>query len=238
MRPLAQAEGARQAWAMRSAPWIGLIALCGCAASRQYFEPAERVQGQTAQGDKVAIYPLTAAGKQFGEAKIWSHGAYETDGARSLVHVGLELHNTGVAAIELRPSELRLDVMDGERGPLRGLKARDRATRVIAPGAIDDASFLFELPPGVSPRDVVALRLHWQVHAGDTTYAQRTPFVEETEPAAYASPYYYRYPCWPYGPYDCMYTYPYAGGNVYRPVLVPQRVPAHQSPRTVVRPKR
>lgn len=223
---------------MRSAPWIGLLALCGCAASRQYFEPAERVQGQTVQGDKVAIYPLTADGKAFGEAKIWSHGAYETDGGGNVVHVGLELHNTGDVAIELRPSELRLDVMDGERGPLRDLKTAESAPRVIAPGAIEDASFLFELPPGLSPRDAVALRLHWRVHAGAKTYAQRTPFVEETETASYPSPYYYRYPCWPYGPYDCMHTYPYAGGDVYRPVLVPRRVPRHEAPRSVVRPKR
>jgi hypothetical protein len=217
---------------------VGVLGLYGCAASRQYFEPAERVQGQTVQGDKVAIYPLAAAGSHFGEAKVWSHGAYETDGDRNVVHVGLELHNTGNVPLELRPAELRLDVMDGERGPVRGLQTSETAPRVVAPGAIADASFLFELPPGIAPRDATALRLHWRVHAGDKTYTQRTPFVEEAESVPYASPHYYRYPCWPYGPHDCMYMYPYAGGDVYRPVLVPQRVPRHQSTRSVVKPKR
>jgi hypothetical protein len=218
---------------------IGVLGLYGCAASRQYFEPAERVQGQTVQGDKVAIYPLAAGGSHFGEAKVWSHGAYETEDERSVVHVAIEIHNTGNAPIELRPSELRLDVMDEENGPLRGLQVQDGGARVFAPGTIDDTSFLFELPGGITPRDVVALRLHWRVHAGAQRYAQRTPFVEERERQAYApATAYGGYPCWPYGPYDCMYMYPY-GSRLYEPVRVPHRVPVHRSPsRSVVRPKR
>jgi hypothetical protein len=222
---------------MRSASWIGLAAaaLCGCAASHQYFEPAERVQGQTVQGDKVAIYALTARGKNFGEAKIWSQGAYETDGGGNVVHVGIEVHNTGDVPIELRARELLLDIMDEDHGPVRGLRTADTSVRVIAPSAIADGNYLFALPPAVAPRNVVALRLHWRVHASDQTYAQRTPFVEERE-----GPYspYYDYPCWPYGPYDCTYMHPYVGADVYRPVLVPRRVPVYRSPRTVVKPKR
>jgi hypothetical protein len=221
---------------MRPSAWIGLLALCGCAASHQYFEPSERVQGQTVQGCKVAIYALTGAAGVFGEAKVWSHGAYDAGDGRNVVHIGLELHNTGKTPIELRPGELRLDVMDEERGPVRGLALQNEAARVFAPGAIGDASFLFELPPAIGPSDVVALRLHWRVHAGDQTYAQRTPFIEELERQLYASPY-HGYPCWPYGPYDCMYMHPH-GALFYEPVYVPQRVPYHRTPRSVVRPKR
>jgi hypothetical protein len=222
---------------MRSSIWIGVVLLCGCAASRQYFEPAERIQGQTVGGDKVAIYPLTAAGTQFGEAKLWSHGAYQTDTGSDVVHVGLEIHNTSATTLELRPEELRLDVMHEDAGPLSGLRVSGQP-QVVAPGQIADASFVFELPEGTSPSDLVALRLHWRVHAGDKTYVQRTPFVEEAERSRYAAPYYHAYPCWPYGPQDCMYFRPYIGGGFYRPALVPRRVPRHEGSRSVVRPER
>lgn len=223
---------------MRPSVWIAVLALCGCAASRQYFEPSERVQGQTVQGYKVAIYALTGPAGVFGEAKVWSHGAYKTGDGSSVVHVGLEIHNTGKTPIELRPSELRLDVMDDERGPLRGLAPEDGGARVFAPGTIGDASFLFELPGGLAPSDLVALRLHWQVHAGEQHYAQRTPFIEEHEPQPYAGAYYSGYPCWPYGPYDCMYMRPYGYGygSLYAPVYIPER-PMYRSPRSVVKPK-
>ena len=223
---------------MQARPWIAVLVLvlCGCATGRQYFEPSERVQGQTVQGHKVAIYALTGASGVFGEAKVWSHGAYEAEDERSVVHVGLEIHNTGAVPVELRPGELRLDVLDEDGGPLRGLSPQDGgAARTVAPGAIEDMSFLFELPPGVEPRDAVALRLHWRVHAGDQLYAQRTPFVEEIERRANARAY-FGYPCWPYGPYDCMYMAPF-GPRFYGPVYVPQHVPQRGS-RSVVKPER
>jgi hypothetical protein len=221
---------------MRASAWTVVLLLCGCAASRQYFEPSERVQGQTVQGHKVAIYALTGSAGVFGEAKVWSHGAYEAEDGRSVVHIGLEIHNTGKTPIELRPGELRLDVMDDDRGPLRGLQMQDGGTRVFAPGAIGDASFAFDLPAGIDPGDVVALRLHWSVHAGEQVYAQRTPFVEERERQPYAGAYHGGYPCWPYGPYDCMFMYPY-GPHLHEPVYVPRRVPVYRAPRSVVKPK-
>ena len=221
---------------MKASAWITVLVLCGCAASRQYFEPSERVQGQTVQGYKVAIYALTGATGVFGEAKVWSHGAYETGDGQSVVHVGFEIHNTGKTPIELRANELRLDVMHEDNGPLLGLATAEDGARVFAPGTIGDASFLFELPHGLGPGDVVALRLHWRAHAGDQVYAQRTPFIEEQEREPYATPY-NGYPCWPYGPYDCMYMHPY-GGRLYDPVFIPRRVPVYRAPRSVVRPKR
>jgi hypothetical protein len=226
---------------MRPSASIALLVLCGCAASHQYFEPSERVQGQTVQGYKVAIYALTGAAGVFGEAKVWSHGAYAAGDGGNVVHIGLEIHNTGKVPIELRPGELRLDVMHDERGPVPGLEAPAGGAHVFAPGAISDASFLFELPPAIGPGEVVALRLHWRVHAGDQLYAQRTPFIEERDRQLYASPYHYYgyhgYPCWPYGPYDCMHMHPY-GAGLYGPVYVPHHVPAYRPSRSVVKPKR
>lgn len=218
---------------MRRLTWIVAIAVCGCGASRQYFEPSERVQGQTLEGHRVAIYPLTVASGPFGEAKVWSRGAYETDD-RALVHAGLEIHNTSGAPIELRQGDVKLDVLSKGQGPIRGLQPITDAARAFAPGTIGEANLRFALPESLSPRDVVALRLHWRVHVNGHTYVQRTPFVQEAD-APYAGRY-QPYPCWPYGPYDCMYMYPY-GFRGWGPVVVPRHVPPSGS-RTRVRPAR
>jgi hypothetical protein len=211
------------------------LPLAACAASHQYFEPAERISGQTLKGDKLAIYPLSVAGGALGEAKLWSSGAYEAEGGGAFVHVGIELHNTSAVPLELRAGETKLDVLSDPDGPFKGLRPASDAKSVVAPGAIGEINFQFVLPVGVSPGDVTALRFYWQVHAGDQTYAQRTPFVEEVDPTYYgASAGYYGYGCWPYGPYDCLYAYPY-GYPYAGPVLAPRYVPLEN--RTAVRPR-
>lgn len=218
---------------MKRLPVILAIAACGCATGRQYFEPSERVQGQTLQGHKVAIYPLSVATGPFGEAKVWSRGAYEIDEG-ALLHVGLEIHNTGRVPVELRPGDVRLDVLTEDHGPIRGLRPVAEGARAFAPGTIGEANLRFALPQDVSPNDVMALRLHWRLHVNGYTYVQRTPFAEEIE-ARYASPA-YAYPCWPYGPYDCMYMHPF-GFRYYDRLVVPRYVPSPGS-RTRVRPDR
>jgi hypothetical protein len=226
--------------AMRRLLWIAVagITLLGCGASRQAFEPSERVQGRTLQGNKVAIYPLSAGSTMFGEAKVWSHGAYRTKDGPTVVHAALEIHNTAAAPIEIRRGEVTLDVLHSNDGPIKGLRPTEDGTRTFQQGAIGEAHFVFPLPEGVSPRDVDALRLHWRVHHGELTYAQRTPFREEVQPryGYYNYPYAYGFPCWPYGPYDCMFTGPW-GPGFYGPVVVPRSVP-YPTTRTRVRPAR
>src|SRR5689334_2520867 len=93
---------------------IGLacgLALVGCGAARQYFEPAERVTGQTENGYAQALYPLAGPTGPFGEATLWSRGSYRSDDDRSVVQIGFSLHNTSDDPIELRGSELRIGTM-------------------------------------------------------------------------------------------------------------------------------
>jgi len=223
---------------MQSRLLIGVVLIAGCAAGTQYFEPPERVEGQTLHGHKVALYPLSGPSGTFGEAKVWSSGAHRTGEDRTVVRVGFEIHNTSATPIELRTNELRLDVLPQTGEPIKDLRAAEQSARVIAPGGIGDAGVEFELPAGMSPRDVGALRLHWGVHNGPQSYVQRTPFVEEMRsayPPAYAGT---GYPCWPQGPYDCVYGYGYGYGHryYYDPLFYPRAAAPNRGPRTSVRP--
>ncbi len=200
-----------------------VLAGVGCAAGARYFEPAERVQGQTVQGFRIAIYPLQGPQGPFGEAKIWSSGARES-GDLTRVHVGFELHNTSGTPITMDGNDVRLDVRTSN-GTLKALAPAAAQAHSVAAGALADVDWEFDLPAGLQPGDIDALRVHWRVNAPTQSYEQRTPFVRETyNDAVYASPP-YAYPCWPYGPYDCTYGY---GLRLYDPVVVPRYAPAER----------
>ena len=211
--------------------WLLVLVLAlagsGCAAGTRYFEPAERVQGQTVQGYRLAIYPLQGPQGAFGEAKIWSSGARES-GDRTRVHVGFELHNTSGAPLTMDANDVRLDVRTPS-GALKALPPAAAQAHSVAAGALADIDWEFDLPPGVQPADVDALRVHWRVNTPTQSYEQRTPFVREvqTESAWVFPP--YSYPCWPYGPYDCSYAY---GLRLYDPVVIPRYVPERRVTRS------
>ena len=179
---------------MRRLWMLAAIGLAGCAANQQYFQPTERVEGRTQEGRKLAIYPLTVAQGPVGEAKVWSSGAYETDGDDTVVRVGLEVHNTSGAPIELDPGDLQLHVTAHHYAPISGLRPEDERARAVPPGGIAQLNPTFELPPGISPGDIRSMRLDWRVHAAGQVYAQSTQFTEEVNPAYYPSA-----PCGPYG---------------------------------------
>jgi hypothetical protein len=243
--PAASRPTARPAHGRGALALAALIALgAGCASGPRYFEPTERVQGQTVQGYPVALYPLMGPSGAFGEAKLWSDGARESDD-RAAVHIGFEVHNTGDKALEMGSDDVRLDARLSDGTVIKGVAPGAGAgTRSFSPGALGETRFSFALPPGVRPHDVRELRLHWRVRGADRSYTQRTAFVRWTERDAYSNPYPYPYPypygyaCWPYGPYDCIYPYP-LGLRTYEPVIVPRyAAPRRVVSRTVSHPKR
>lgn len=218
---------------------IGLAA--GCASGPRYFEPTERVQGQTVQGYPIALYPLMGPSGPFGEAKLWSDGARESDD-HAAVHIGFEVHNTGDQPLEMGSDDVRLDARLSDGTLIKGVAPAPAAgPRNIGPGALGETDFIFSLPQGVKPYDVNELRLHWRVRGPDRSYTQRTAFVRWNERSTYPGPYPYApygYACWPYGPYDCIYSYP-LGLRIYEPVIVPRYVvPRRAVSRTVSHPKR
>jgi hypothetical protein len=214
-----------------------VIVLTGCAASRQYFEPTERVTGQTENGYTQALYPLSGPRGPFGEATLWSRGAYQTDDGRTVVQIGVALHNTSDAPIVLQGSELRIGTMRTDDALLSELRAADAADLHVAAQSLGETQYHFVLPPGVDPSEVRAFRLRWTVASKDATYRQRTVFLEQQSREPYHSTFAAGYPCWPYGPYDCFYGPPYWGPHPphfgHRQDFVPR-----SSDRTTVRPRK
>jgi hypothetical protein len=201
----------------RLLPVISALALAGCAASRVYFQPTEHVRGTTDQGFREAIYPLVGPHGPFGEAKVWSRGAYRGPGNRTVIHLGIEIHNTSAAPIVLDARDVRLDPVRTDDGALPNLAPAEQEILSVPPAAIAQARFHFVLPASTSPGDVYAFRARWRVTSSGQTYSQYTPFIERYGHYAYAPGYYggyYYYYCDPFDPW-CFgpgpYYYPYGG---------------------------
>lgn len=203
--------------AMRYIACLSLFLVAsGCAYNRQYFRPTERVRGQTMQGYHESFYELIGPNGRFGEAKIWSAGAYRK-GDDSVIEVTLELHNTSAKPIEVSAQDLRLDPVRGSNGVLRDVPPGETGTFRVGPEARASVRVHFILPRDWLPGHVRGFGFAWKVRNVDQSYAQVTPFREEVY--YYAPPpgyiYYNRvYPCspydvscvgfygdWPYGPY-------------------------------------
>jgi hypothetical protein len=216
-----------------------LLGLCwlvftGCAASRQYFQPTERVHGVTVQGYREAIYDLLGPRGRFGEAKLWSRGAYRGPQKRTVVHLAIEIQNTGSDALELRSAEVRLAPVRTDERVIDELSPAETEVLAIPPGAIVLARLHFVLPEGTSPGEVVAFRAHWNVRGPTYGYSQYTPFMEQYRGYGYRYHYYYCDPIDPfcYYPYHYPYGYPAYG---YGRVIIAAPPP---SPRVFVHPRR
>jgi hypothetical protein len=213
---------------------LALLALCGCAASRQYFQPTERVHGVTVQGYREAIYELMGPHGRFGEAKLWSRGGYRGPHGRTVIHLAIEVHNTSSDVLELRSAEVKLDPVRTEHGQLAALAPAETDVHVIPPGAIVQARLHFVLADGTAPGEVVAFRAHWNVRATTYGYSQYTPFMEQNRGYYSYRNYYYCDPIDPfcYYPYRYPYMYPPYG---YGRVIISAPPP---SPRVFVHPRR
>jgi hypothetical protein len=178
-----------------------IVVTSGCAYNRQYFRPTERVRGQTLQGYQEAFYDLVGPNGAFGEAKVWSVGAYRR-GDDSVVEVTLELHNTSARPIEVSAKDLLLDPVRSAKGLLRELPPAETGVFRVEPEARAMLRVHFVLPKGVLPGHVRSFGFAWRVKNVDQSYAQATPFREEVGyygPPPSGSLYYNSvYPCSPY----------------------------------------
>jgi hypothetical protein len=189
---------------------LGLLALAllvGCGASKQRFAPLERVQGKTAHGYVQALYPLQGPSGVFGEVALWSRGAYPTHDGSTVIHVAIAVHNTSAKPIAIHAADVRLTTVRTSGGALQDLPAAERTALTIAPQARAELVLHFVMPDGVGPSEIDAFALAWAVRGAESIYAQRTPFAEPEQRQEYWGPY-DRYPCWPYGPYDCFWGPP------------------------------
>jgi hypothetical protein len=215
---------------------ISALVLGGCAASRQYFQPTERVRGTTLQGYGESIYELSDPHGHFGEAKLWSRGAYRGPGRSTVVQVSIEIHNTSGSAIELRSADVRLDPVRTDSGVLTDLRPAETKDYGIATQALRELRFHFVLPAGTSPGEVTAFQVRWRVTHANFAYAQHTPFIEQYAYYGYVPMYGYPYSyCDPLDPF-CFYpgSYYRSRYGTYSPVFERSDGP----PRAIVHPRR
>jgi hypothetical protein len=168
--------------------WMVLCAvfgMLGCAESRQYFRPTEHVYGETTRGEPEAIYDMVGPFGPFGEAKVWSRGAFR-DGNDTVVFATIDLHNTSGVPILVNPQRIRLDPVRIGPELLHGLTPTQTQVLSVAPGAFGSIKLRFLLPESVVPGQVSSFGLRWEVKNGPQTYAQRTPFLETRGGNAYA----------------------------------------------------
>jgi hypothetical protein len=184
---------------------MSVIALsAACAENHQYFRPTERVSGHTAGGEAEALYALNGPFGPFGEAKVWSAGAFRDQG-RTVLHVAIELHNTSGVLIEVDPAQVRLDPVRVGQRLIHGLRPAETQRLSVAPGAFGEVRLHFVMPDSVRPAQVSSFGVRWQVQNGPQSYSQITPFLEQYRGYAYhpASLYGfgYGYFCSPYDPF-------------------------------------
>jgi hypothetical protein len=220
-------------------PWLmvcAVVCASGCAEDHQYFRPTEHIYGATVHGFDEAIYQLVGPFGPFGEAKVWSPGAFREDD-QNLLHVNIDLHNTSGVPIVVNPREMLLDPVRAGSELLRRVPAIETQALSVAPGAAGRIALRFVLPPDVRPGYVTSFGLRWQVHNGPQAYSQLTPFTEDRGyyypygyyPYGYPPIYGYGVYCTPYDPY-CMhgaYGWGAVGG---RPIIVappPSRTVIH-----------
>ena len=198
------------------------IVLGGCAHNRQYFRPTERVRGQTVQGYHEAFYELVGAQGRFGEAKVWSLGAYRRAG-ESVVEVTLDVHNTSAQPIEVSAKDLMLDPVRTRSRTLRQLAPAETGVFKVQPEQRASVVAHFLLPDGILPGEVMSFGFGWRVKNVAQTYAQATPFREES--AFYPPPssgYIYYSPVYACSPYDVHCVGFYDDWRYRSPVYVPE----------------
>jgi hypothetical protein len=193
-----------------------MVLASGCAENRQYFRPTERVYGRTIQGHGEAIYELVGAFGPFGEAKVWSPGAFREEDS-TVLHVNVDLHNTSGVPIEVDPQQLRADPVRVGSELLRDVPPLEKQRLTVAPGAFGRIKLRYLLPPQYRPGHLSGFGLRWQVKNGPQSYAQVTPFIEE---GRYGGGYgygHYRGPGYGYG-----YGVGYGFCSPYDPLCYPR----------------
>ena len=214
----------------------------GCAENHQYFRPTEHVHGETANGDHEAIYELVGPFGPFGEAKVWSRGAFRASG-QTLLFAAIELHNTSGVPIVVDPQRIRVDPVRVGASLLHDFAPVQTQALSVAPGAFGVVKLHFVLPEDIVPGQVSSFGLRWQVQNGPQSYAQRTPFREARSRYAYAAypPPYGRFGYGVYGGYygscawgDPLCRGPYGYGVGLSPAYVAPPPPPRPS-REVIR---
>jgi len=229
--------------------WLGALwLLAGCAASQAFVPVAPLTQPGPEGVRAAAHYTVERQGQSFGEIQVWSRGAYraEIEGkTRTLVQIGLSLHNTSQGPLEFDPAQLFLDEVALRGGMLYRLApAQVKGNVAVAPSQTRTLEAFFLLPTDDWPSDVIEYRLAWQVRDAAGAYANRTAFRSTSYLSYYGYYAEYRWGSYPWGysawPYPYLGYYPYPGYHPYPGYGYPRYVvPRYEvgGPRFYARPE-
>jgi hypothetical protein len=157
--------------------FVLIMPAAGCASRMAEFRPPRSIDvGPPNAG--AAYYTLDVGGRHVGDAKVWTHGIKDSgkpDKAPS-IQVGLRIRDDGTdpVRVDLDTTEVEVQTRDGNL-------FFQKASSVTGNSRIDPRStgrllMAFNLPAGVSARDVTAFEFNWTVESGDLRLSKSTPF--------------------------------------------------------------
>jgi hypothetical protein len=209
----------RSSRALRLAALLGLLALLaapGCRARTARFRPAES-PGQDALTQVSAYYELQVEGRNWGDVKVWSQGAYPkaVDGRTPVIHVGLRLRNDSNGPMDLRLDRTNIEINTRDRQLLVVQEPiQTDGEMTVAPGSLERIALFYPLPEGLGAGDLLAFEVNWAVETGEVIHTHSTPFIREGNgrPYHYWRPGFYPYYGWhlsyPFGFRHHWYLFP------------------------------
>jgi hypothetical protein len=187
-------------------PLCAAVGVSGCATTSTLAAPTSRRQGQIG-----TYYEIDVGGKNWGDVKVWSPGAFpaKADGEREMVQLELRLRNDSSEEliVDLERSELEIVTKDRDSRKVHVVHHLEKTSGSdhIPPESTQRLELYFALPEDVAPRHIEALDLSWVIKTPAGIYSQSTPFVRQDNAdrtqkrVVYSSwyPWYPWYP-WPY----------------------------------------
>ena len=173
------------------------LAMAPACASSQAFHPSEKATGESPEGELAADYDLrTEEGNVFGEGRVWSEGAEETeiDGRdATVVNVGFLLENETDAPMSLLGRRLSLELTMADGTAYRGIRPlRDPGVLTVPPRDRRRVEVTFELSPELEPDDISTFRVRWAVDHEEGRFSEVTSFLQ-TRPVYVPATYDYWY---------------------------------------------
>ncbi len=225
--------------------WLGWLVLLPLVACSPSYVAVSGTATISPDGERHALeYPVGAKDARRGKIELWSEGAEreELDGSlQTLIHVGMELHNTSSEPLRLDPEQLRLDDVLLENGdvytaPLATLDGEPE----VPPGASRQYQAYFRLPSRVWPDDILAYHFTWAVQDSGGSHPQATNFRRSDYDRRVYIGIYGPYPgYYPWGYYP--WVYPSFRFGIAPPVYRyghPRVYPRAYPPRVYGRPRR
>lgn len=183
---------------------VVVASFAGCAAQRERVVP-DAAYLERESGERAVIADIVPMGASWGEAAIWSKGAFlerRDEGRRAVIHVGLQVQNHLPEPLALNPSESTVRLNRDEQDLLLHPEASE--SRVTVPGrSKQEIDLTFPLPKDFSPSDVDSFSAKVTFERGGESANVEAHFREIAPPRHYYEP-----PLWWYSPYSRWY-HPY-----------------------------